>query len=412
MNLQKYINFRRLWWQLLLGLVVIAIVAAGRTFGQEPTEKREAWEKALPHIQQAERESLAAIDEAVGDVSRQFDQAAPKLRPWVEELLGIWGKLDFVVGSTQNAVNWTAGLLDDVFGTQLGKVAGQDRFEKMARESFAEKVLDPADIKRAIKTAVSGYGVRLDAVAAKLFVEIGADVPDANVNFTFPVMATTLPERITRHIDAAMADAISAAAADFALTAGKELLGQFAGNLLTTTILGGGGAAAGHELVQTGDPVMDVAGVAVGFVAGMVASYGIDKIQEFVGHDPVGQLAVTLSKRLVTGRDAILLGDANTGRNYSLFALLRHIQPDARSRAACGEAVIAIEGRKDLGLKWVLKAAHFRRARDVRSAVWKAIHGEYAPLPAGLFEDLVPVQPPDQLTKIARAWTVDKGGKD
>lgn len=212
----------------VLGLVVLAVIlAAGRAHGQEATEKGEAWQKALPHIQQAERESLTAIDEAVADVNRRFDDAAPKIRPWVEDLLGLWGKLDFVVGSTQNFLNGAAGIFDDLLGTKLGKVAGEDRFATMARSSFTEKILDPADMEDAIKAAVKTYDAKLDAISAKLFVAINADVPDADMPSSAPAIAVNLPKGIFRHIDAALKDATDAATGDFLLFVGKELANNF-----------------------------------------------------------------------------------------------------------------------------------------------------------------------------------------
>ena len=345
-----YFSSRRFCWQMFFGLVVLAVIlAAGRAHGQEATEKGEAWQKALPHIQQAERESLTAIDEAVADVNRRFDDAAPKIRPWVEDLLGLWGKLDFVVGSTQNFLNGAAGIFDDLLGTKLGKVAGEDRFATMARSSFTEKILDPADMEDAIKAAVKTYDAKLDAISAKLFVAINADVPDADMPSSAPAIAVNLPKGIFRHIDAALKDATDAATGDFLLFVGKELASQVGGNILAGTLMGGG-AAAGHEMVHTGYPATDLAGAAVGFVAGMVVSYGIDKIQEFAGHDPVGTLAVKVGDRLVVARDAILKGNDNTGRNYSVFVLNRLVHRDTWARAACGQAVLDMQARTDLGL--------------------------------------------------------------
>ena len=413
MNILNYFSMRRLYWQLLFGLAVIAVLLAGHAFGQEGADKREAWEKALPHIQQAERESLATIDEAVVEINRRFDEAAPKIQPWVVDLLGIWGKVDFVVGSTQNLVNGTAQLFDNLFGTKLGNVAGADRFEKMARTTFTEKVFDPADMEEAIKAAFKTYGEKTEAIAAKLFVAINADVPDAAVPLSSPVLEVNLPRGVIRHIDAALNDATSAAADDFLLTVGKEAIGQVGGNILAGILLTVAGAAGEHAAMSN-DPVTAVPAAvtaAVAFGSGIAVSYGLDKLQQWTGHEPVGILAAAIAKRLASGRDAILNGNENTGRNYSLFVLHRLANPNGLARAVCGQAVIDMEARTDLGLKWVLKALYFQRVHYVRTAAWKAIHGQYAPLPSGFFQDLVADQSPDDLVKVARTWLVVKGKK-
>ena len=391
----------------ILALVILPMIG-GQAFAMPSDDKAAAWAKALPRIQRAERESLDAIDEAAGEIRRHFDTAAPKIRPWVVDLLGLWGKLDFIVGGGQKMVNGVSWLVDGVLGTQFGQIAGKDQFEENARKTFAEKVLDPAEVKHAIEAATSRFDARLEAIQAKLYVELEADIDDLDIK-PAPIPAVHLSDAIILHIDAAMNDAIFDAGADFLLTVGKEVAGQFIQTGLTTAFMGGGGAAAGYGAANTGDPLTDAAITAAGFVGGFVIGYGLDKLQEFAGHDPVGLLAGKIGKRLVSARDALVEGEENTTKAYPIWISLSLMHPEYQVRSFARQAASAIEPRNALGLRGHLMAARWKRIFAQRTAIWKSIYGEQAMPDAESFQNLLPNQSSQTLINIARTWFEQKG---
>lgn len=193
-------------------------------------ERKATWEKAWPRIQQAEQESLAAINTSFLDVDGSFASAANNTPKFVEDILGWNGKWQFTVGMGGQVVNFGASLVDAMFTTKLGQPAGPDSFRAFARKEFATVVYDPDVFKRGIENAYKAYVTKLSAIENGVLVDLQVDLPDSDIRMP-RIRAPKLTDALLAQVDAAVEDIIADSATDFGITVAKEAVSQVGGNI-------------------------------------------------------------------------------------------------------------------------------------------------------------------------------------
>ena len=157
-------------------------------------------EQGVERLQQAERESLAAINSSLLDVDGSFATAAGNTPQFVEDMFGWNAEWQFTVGVGGQVVNFGAGMLDAMFQTKLGRPAGPDSFRDFARKQFVGVVFDPDVLKCGVDNAATSYVSRLRAIENRLLVDLGADLPDASIRLpriSVPRLSDTWPPRWT-----------------------------------------------------------------------------------------------------------------------------------------------------------------------------------------------------------------------
>ncbi len=375
----------------LLALSAVAAITSGIALGQElkpipanafaPASPVDAWKKAWPRLLAAEKEADVALAEATRDVEASYALAAKNLRPFVEDILGGWGKWEYAAGGAAKALNVVAAAVDGALGSKLSTPDAPDRFTRFAREAFVSRVFDPAVFKRGIEGAVGTYVARLQAIESKLLVDLEADMPDGA--FRIPkVPAPKLSDVMGAQIDAAVADLIADAGTDFAVWAGKEAMGQVGGSWLTGLVASSGMLGAG---AAANNDHFSAALFGVSALVGIGVSQGLDMIGQAAGHDPIGQLVAKLQERLKKAQEAMVAGeDSERSTQYRWFALYRHLHPDAEVRSICVAAADVMESRYFLGLRPLLEAVSKERLCVRRQAAYQAIFGFDAPLPRDL----------------------------
>ena len=340
------------------------------------TERRAAWDKAWQRLQQAERESLDAINASLLDVDGSFAGAAKSVPKFVEDILGLWGKWQFTVGMGGQLVNGTAWLMDGVFGTKLGQPAGPDSFRAFAEEQFVKAVADPDVLKKEIENAATSYVTKLRAIENRLLVDIGADLPDAELRMP-RIPVPKLADTLLAQVDAAVSDIIADAAADFGMTVVKEAVCQVGSGIVT-------GMVFSNQLVAqhlgTSDP-FSLAVMGTGAIAGLGVSWAVDRAVEAMGADPKSKLAAKLVERLKRVRGT---RDRGRGQGPGLALCLVHPFPPWASRR--GGARRLRQSRSQAGSGHLprpapplLSTLHAQRLCARRRLVFHSIFGDDAP---------------------------------
>jgi hypothetical protein len=369
--------------------------------GHSPSQLA-AWGKAWSHILQADRESVEAINASLLDVDGSFSLAAGSTPKFVEDILGWYGKWQFTVGLSGQAVNLGAGAWDWAFGTKLGKPAGPDSFRDFALKEFTSAVFDPAVFKRGIEKAPLSYAEKLRAIENRLLVRLLLDTPDAD--FSMPrISAPVLSDMLLAQVDAAVNDIIADAATDFGITAVKQVVSEVGGNIAAGALLSSGFVASHLGGLST-DP-FSVTVIGTGLIVGAGVSWAVDKTVEAMGHDPKGKLAGKLVERLKRARWTVIDGtDHDASLRHEWLTLFRFGHPDSQVRMTCGRAAEKLEGSTFLGVKPLLTALHSQRLAARRKIVFHAILGPDADEPKELCLDADQSARLDELMQWARAY--------
>jgi hypothetical protein len=375
-----------------------------QTVAGTPASKQAAWEKALPRLIQAEKESAAEIVAAIKDIDNHFDDSRTAARPFVDEVLGWGGNWQFVVGSAEQTKNLFTGFMDSVLGTTLRGPAGPDSFTLFVRERFLKTVFDPDACKRAVEAAAKRYATGLQSVEAKLLVDLEADLPDSFTQFSQSIPVVKLTDAMLGHIDRAVADAVKDAGTDFAVNVSKAVICEVGSNLGAGAIVAAT-LAASHHVVTSGDPTIALATLVVGVPVGMLIDYGVTTVMEAAGHDPAGKLAEKVASRLKVARNALVVGeDAEQNQRYVLLYFYYLGHPDRDVRADCGKAVARLTQKGSLGLLPRLETLHVNRNCFRRAIIYRLIFGADAPIPEALYLDTQQASVTDNVLKWAREY--------
>ena len=272
-------------------------------------------------------------------------------------------------------VNGTAWLMDGVFGTKLGQPAGPDSFRAFAKEQFVKAVADPDVLKKEIENAATSYVTKLRAIENRLLVDIGADLPDAELRMP-RIPVPKLADTLLAQVDAAVNDIIADAAADFGMTVVKEAVCQVGSGIVT-------GMVFSNQLVAqhlgTSDP-FSLAVMGTGAIAGLGVSWAVESSS---GGD--GSRSKEQARGQAGGAAETCAGEHDRGRGqgpglaYAWFILFHHGHPEAEVRGVCGRAAAKLEAATFLGLRPLLSTLHAQRLCMRRRLVFHSIFGDDAP---------------------------------
>jgi hypothetical protein len=379
-------------------LAALAAVASP-SFSQEAPSARAKWEKALVRLEQADAESIAAVNESLADVSGSFDAASKNVRPFVDDLLGIYGKIHYAKALPGKISGYGFSLVNYVFGSTYESPLAVDDFEKHARETFTAKVFDPDVFKRGVSGGVDAYVARLKEIEGRLLVDLQADVEDPEMQIP-AIHAPKLAEELLEQVDVGVELSVAEAASDFGFTVAKECVSYWGGNVASGVLLAS--TAAGVKAADpTNDPFSATAFLG-GALVGYGVSYAVDKAVEAAGYDPAGRLAGRVEAMLRRSQQGVFEGrDAEKSSLYVWFTLLRRAAVYESSRDIYGLAADKLAATTYLGLRPTLTALHGERLCIRRRLVWESIFGVGSAMPTA--ELLTPRQIEESENLLAKA---------
>jgi len=271
--------------------------------------QRQAVRRAIPKLDWADAETLRIAGRELAAIERFFDDAERRAPAFANEVLGWRSKWRFVA----DRVPLTRG----------------DRHDEFLRQAFTEHLFTTEQLAQVVEQAIQNELDALTGIENQMLVRIRADLSD------LPPHA--LPQLADQHQ--------WAAAYEQALLAGRERIGAnlkselssemvslIAGEAMTVVAVRLG-VSAGVLAVGAGSSLPTLG---IGLVVGLI----VDQIIAFVWdwwHDPRGELAAEVSRKLGDIRQSILDGDDNT------LGLRGKLQQFARERAELRrEAVLTL----------------------------------------------------------------------
>jgi hypothetical protein len=245
---------------------------------------------------------------------------------------GIAPRLDPVREIFAQARQGSRAFVDDALGWDskwkliTDFVSSGDEHSQFLKEQFSKRMFSPEQLERAVESSVDGYMKHLEDVDSQLLVRLQADLADVPIE-KLPLGIDR--NEIRRILDAALAEARTAAEADFRGMVGREIVSLVAGEVLaaaavelgTSTGILGAGAASGT--------VTFGAGLVVGVIADYAVSWAYEQL-----FDPPGELTKRVNQQLDRLERLIVVGTAEQP------GLERRFQDYSRKRSESRDAAI------------------------------------------------------------------------
>lgn len=275
-----------------------------------PDAKRVAAERAKPHMEWADAQSLKAVDDHLASLSDYLEEVKKRTPKFAEEVLG-WGS------------KWRV-VVDRLPRTRT------DRHEIYLRERFAAHIFTSEQLSQSIEAVVKGYTSSVQSTEGLMLVKIKADIADLP-QASLPQFASK--ESLERAFAVALENAAQKVQVDLRNDAMREVASIIAGQVLTMVAvrLGVSGgilaAGAGSSWVTLG------IGLAVGFIVDWV----VQQIWNWWA-DPVGDMSKMLNGKLDVIHKLIVDGDGtNPGLQGKLLEL--HEKRKQVRRQAVGDLI-------------------------------------------------------------------------
>ena len=240
--------------------------AATAAFPNREDLVRQARERALPLLAQADQEARQAVDEQIRALDTYFDDAKARTPALAESVLGL-------------ASEWRL-VADQI------PYAGGGRHEAFLRQEFDRLLFPPEELDRRMQAAVRSYLQAERAVEDRLLVRLRQDIDD--IPAVLPEAGMNL-DRIRAVLDQAMAETMARAQINLKADVAREIVVLGAAEILTRLAIR---TALPASLAGSGPWTFGV-GLAAAVAADQAMAWTWDRWA-----DPRGQLVEVLKMRL------------------------------------------------------------------------------------------------------------------
>jgi len=275
-----------------------------------PDAKKIAAERAKPHMDWADAQSLKAVDDHLASLSAYFEEVKKRTPKFAEEVLG-WGS------------KWRV-VVDKMPFTRT------DRHEKYLRERFEAHIFTSEQLSQSIEAVVKGYISSVQSTEGLMLVKIKADIAD--------LPQASLPQFASKEsLELASAEALENAATkvqvDLRNDATRQVASIIAGEVLSMVAVrlgvSGGILAAGAG--------SSWATLGIGLAVDIIVDWVVEKIWNWWA-DPVGDMSKMLNGKLDEMHKLIVDGDGtNPGLRGKLLEL--HEKRKQVRRQAVGDLI-------------------------------------------------------------------------
>jgi hypothetical protein len=175
-----------------------------------PDAKKIAAERAKPHMEWADAQSLKAVDDHLASLSAYFEEVKKRTPKFAEEVLG-WGS------------KWRV-VVDKMPFTRT------DRHEIYLRERFAAHIFTSEQLSQSIEAVVKGYTSSVQSTEGLMLVKIKADIADLP-QASLPQFASK--ESLERAFAVALENAAKKVQVDLRNDVIRQVASTIAGEVLT-----------------------------------------------------------------------------------------------------------------------------------------------------------------------------------
>jgi hypothetical protein len=269
--------------------------------------RRRATGRAMPVLDEADRQSQAAVAEHLRAVDDFFAQAKRGTPGFAKQVLG-WGS------------KWRL-VADKMPFTRT------DRHAQFLRKAFHDRLFTPDALTKVIEQTVKGYGGSVSGIENRMLVRLRSDVSDLP-----PSMLPAFGDdaQLRQAFDRALAQATERVGADLRADVGRETMSLVAGEVMTMVAVRLG-VSAGILSVGAGS---SWATFGIGAVVGLVVDQAVTWVWNW-WRDPAGDLTTKMNAKLDEIRTLIVDGD---GRGAP--GLRARLDAVARDRATVRRAAV------------------------------------------------------------------------
>jgi hypothetical protein len=315
---------------IIFAMTLMAIIGLSYFDGEQThydPVRQAAWEKIAPRLSEAENASAQAGEKYAARVKAFFAERKRGARPFSDEVLSFWGKLEFV--------------------KSLLPIAEDGSYQRFLHETFSRHLFKGDDLTSLIEACVEGYSSELVGIENQTLMNIRADLGESDLASTDILPSLASDDAFRQSYAHMVEQVLPVINRDMAMTGGREattfIMSDIAANIalrIGTVIAARLGVSAG--ILETG-AASSVATFGLGAVAAFVLDKIIDWVLEQSGYDPAADITAKVCASL-DEIETLLLEGGNDGTQTGLRRELQRVQVFRSS--VCREALrkLILEG--------------------------------------------------------------------
>lgn len=335
-------------------------------------------------------ETEKRLDSRMGGIKGFFEDRKAGAPLYASEVLGLGAK-GRLAGSYAESF---FGKIGELFG--VAPSMEPDSFLLFVRRSFREKVLEQADVERAVDEATRGFLDDIAEAEGQLLVVLNVDVDDDAIGGTSRAPDLRVELAVLDQFDGLTQEVAEAADGDLKATAGMFVVSAVVSNEVSKHVTPEK-ASKGRRL-------------ATDLATGLAVDEALSRGAKALGHDPETAITGKVKAGLDQVRVAIIDGDPDLAKIYPTLSIFRRTHPDEHVRLACQRADEAVVKVARLGVKERLRRVRNERYRTLWKALMTALAGEEAARsPFLMYTPLDPKEcsPPEEIIR----WADDLTGR-
>lgn len=233
----------------------------------------EATLRARPHVEKADADSLAHVNESLQSVEGFFCEAKGHAKAFADDVLGWYSKYKLIRG----------------------------QHEEFLAKTFQKHFFGPDELRQAMTSAVEAYVAEVEAIDNRMLVDIRMDVGDLPVAASLSSMP--IPDLQARYRDV-RGRVGGVAGADMTVDAGKAVADLIVGSVVTMIAARMGTSAA----VVGAGAASSWWTFGIGLVIGVIVDQIIATVWDWA-YDPRGKLVAMMDEKIDEVQQLVLEGD-------------------------------------------------------------------------------------------------------
>jgi hypothetical protein len=306
--------------------------------------RREAWQKAKPHVEQAQEMTEKSIDPSTKIIVEFFGRQRSHARNFASDLISLSGKWAYAKGL--------------IYGGS---------HEKYVEECFQRHFFTPDELKQTIEESITHYVGQIQASENQLLIDIQADLENSQIARPEYLPAITSANHFKMAYEQMIQQVMPLVAQEMQISISREMASLVGGEIATVLVLEIGTSLATSMGVSGG--IIGTGAYAgaftfgVGLVAGILVDMTIDYIMRAQGYDPEAEIAAKVNESFNKLERLIIQGKPEAWKGYEdqKFNARWDFRPSRRELA--WSIVQQFEKSGDLGLRFQLEKIHEIRAR-------------------------------------------------